>query len=60
MMFSILWLVALIFTAIVYMDGTGGSPVADVLGFAAPLASGSSEPITAMYIGGAPNAGQAP
>jgi hypothetical protein len=56
--FFILWLLALIVSAGFYMDGSGGSPLADVFGFAAPLVAGTSEPVTAMYIGGAPNTGR--
>jgi hypothetical protein len=56
--FFILWLVALIMSASFFMDGNGGSPLADVFGFAAPIAIGSSETVTAMYIGGAPNTGR--
>lgn len=53
--FFILWMLALTLSASFFMDGSGGSPFADVFGFAAPLVTGTSEPVTAMYIGGAPN-----
>lgn len=50
--FFVLWLVALIFSAAFFMDGSGGSPFADVFGFAAPLVTGTSEAVTALNIGG--------
>lgn len=56
--FFVLWLGSLTLTAVFFMDGSGGSPLADVFGFAAPLVAGSSEPVAAMYIGGSPNTGR--
>lgn len=54
-MFFFLWIAALLVSASFFMGGEGGvSPMMDMFGFAAPLASGTSEPITALYIGGAP------
>lgn len=53
--FVILWLVALTLSAAFFMDGSGGSPFVDVFGFAAPLATGTSETVTALYIGGPPS-----
>lgn len=52
--FFLLWLVALTFSAAFFMGGSGGSPFADVFGFAAPLVNGTSETVTELYIGGPP------
>ncbi|MGB6230213.1 MAG: hypothetical protein WBF53_08810 [Litorimonas sp.] len=52
--FFFIWMGALVASAAFFMDGSGGSPFADMFGFAAPLLKGTSEPVTALYIGGAP------
>lgn len=56
--FFVLWLVALTLSAAFFMDGSGGSPFADVFGFAAPLVTGTSETVTELYIGGPPPTGR--
>jgi hypothetical protein len=56
--FFMLWLVAIILSASFFMDGSGGSPLGDIFGFAAPLVTGTNEPVTAMYIGSGPSTGR--
>lgn len=54
-LFAVFWLATLTMSAMFFMGGDGGSPFADVFGFAAPMLTGTSEPVREMYIGGAPD-----
>ncbi|MEM9600942.1 MAG: hypothetical protein AAF926_07960, partial [Pseudomonadota bacterium] len=44
-LFVIFWLVILSLSAMFFMDGSGASPFMDIFGFAAPMLTGTSEPV---------------
>ena len=56
--FFIVWMAGLTLSAAFFMDGSGGNPVFDVFGYAAPLATGTSEPVSSLVIGSAPMGGE--
>ncbi|MEL6687029.1 MAG: hypothetical protein AAFP97_05355 [Pseudomonadota bacterium] len=56
--FFFVWLMGLTLSAAFFMDGTGNNAMADLFGFAAPLATGASEPVHSLAIGGAPITGR--
>lgn len=54
-LFFLIWLFLISLSAIFFAGGgSGGSPLIDVFGFAAPLSGATEYEITELYIGGAP------
>jgi len=54
-LFFVVWMFLITLSAIFFAGGgSGGSPLIDVFGFAAPLSGATEYEITELYIGGAP------